>query len=110
MKEKVSARDRRLRKKYNITEAEYNQILEAQGGACAICCKPAEKFQKGLHVDHDHSTHLVRGLLCWACNRLLPSRTNLAALLSQAIFYLGDPPAEEVIGERYTPGKRKCRT
>lgn len=43
----------------------------SQGGACGICgFKHADSF-KGLHLDHDHKTGKVRGLLCCACNLAL---------------------------------------
>ena len=50
---------------YGITIADYNAILERQGGVCAICKKhPGET----LCVDHCHATGKVRGLLCRKCN------------------------------------------
>lgn len=57
-----------LRQSYGISDAEYQDLLEMQGGVCAICLnKPSAK----LHVDHDHSTGTVRGLLCKRCNLAL---------------------------------------
>jgi hypothetical protein len=41
-------------------------LLHAQGHRCAICRKPFG--DKTPHVDHDHKTHKVRGLLCVRCN------------------------------------------
>lgn len=47
-------------------------MLTAQGMCCAICKtdKP-----RGLcnqwHIDHDHATGKVRGILCTACNRAI---------------------------------------
>jgi hypothetical protein len=58
-----------LQRRYNLTEAEYQAMLEKQGGVCAVCEKPPGK--KRLHVDHDHITGKVRGLLCGACNLTL---------------------------------------
>ncbi|MFJ4974170.1 endonuclease VII domain-containing protein [Streptomyces coeruleorubidus] len=52
---------------YKITPEQYSQLLEAQGGVCAICGRPPEE-RKRLAVDHCHSTHVVRALLCTACN------------------------------------------
>ena len=54
-----------------ITDALYLEMLERQGGHCALC--PATPKTRRLHVDHDHKTGEVRGLLCHRCNRALPS-------------------------------------
>lgn len=48
----------------------YNAMLADQGGGCAIC--GAEPKTRRLHVDHDHKTGRVRGLLCHRDNRILP--------------------------------------
>src|SRR5882724_10053746 len=105
MDKKTKARDRRYRAKYNITLDEYKAILEAQGGLCAICRKPQIAFKLPFHVDHDHSTHLVRGLLCWPCNSMIPRRRNTIELIRRMLVYLVFPSAESVIGKRLTPGK-----
>jgi hypothetical protein len=39
--------------------AEVDAMIEAQGGTCAVCPGKPE------HVDHDHETGLVRGVLCF---------------------------------------------
>jgi hypothetical protein len=54
-----------------VTDAEYERLLAAQGGTCALC--PNLPKTRRLHVDHDHATMRVRGLLCHRCNRALPS-------------------------------------
>src|SRR6058998_3423009 len=53
-------------KRHNITEEQYNVLLTAQNGCCAICEHPPKK--KRLAIDHDHKTGSNRGLLCWKCN------------------------------------------
>ena len=58
-------------KQLGVTDDEYARLLEAQGGGCAIC--GAKPKTRRLHVDHDHKTGKVRGLLCHRCNRALPS-------------------------------------
>lgn len=49
----------------HLTNAEYDGLLERQGGVCAVC---GEKREGRLVVDHDHETGKVRGLLCNFCN------------------------------------------
>jgi hypothetical protein len=52
-----------LKTRYGLTAAQVDEMVAEQGGRCAICReKPAE------HVDHDHATGEVRGLLCFTCN------------------------------------------
>jgi hypothetical protein len=53
--------------KYHITLAQYDRMLDQQNGVCTICGKPPRRNR--LHVDHDHSTGIIRGLLCAPCNR-----------------------------------------
>lgn len=55
---------------YGITEAEYDVMLNAQGGGCAICRKPCRSGRQ-LAVDHDHRSGRVRALLCVVCNQSL---------------------------------------
>ena len=59
-----------LRKRYGITVEEYDALLAAQDGCCAICRKPPREGSR-LYVDHDHETNQVRGLLCPSCNTSL---------------------------------------
>ena len=58
-----------LRKLYGITLADYTRMLDDQDRGCAICgsVTPGRK-EKHFHVDHDHVTGRVRGLLCERCN------------------------------------------
>jgi Recombination endonuclease VII len=57
-----------LRFYYGITPEEYDTILLAQGGGCGICGGPPNGRGVHYHVDHDHDTGRVRGLLCNRCN------------------------------------------
>jgi hypothetical protein len=71
---------------YGMTIADFDRLLEEQGGHCA-CCPATVSDASGrvLHVDHDHASGRVRGLLCSACNRALgnvrddPARLRLLA-------------------------------
>lgn len=58
-------------KQLGVTDDTYTDMLWAQHGGCAICGAPPKT--RRLHVDHDHRTGQVRGLLCMRCNRALPS-------------------------------------
>lgn len=66
------AREQRLLKKYGLTIQAYNDLFKKQGGVCAICLRPPKT--KRLHVDHDHKSGKVRGLLDYTCNRKLIGR------------------------------------
>lgn len=88
----LSARHKRnchLIKKFGITLEESDRILAMQGGVCAICHIPfSDPRGYSPHVDHDHSTGKVRGLLCVLCNGGLGGfKDNIDGLYS-AIEYL----------------------
>lgn len=59
--------------KYGISEEEYYDLLEIQGGGCAICGSTDSRVIEGrakdaLSVDHCHTSGKVRGILCNKCN------------------------------------------
>jgi len=59
---------------YGLTPEMYSEMLDSQGGKCAICLSEVpNKTRPGrlFCVDHDHATGKVRGLLCCACNSWL---------------------------------------
>jgi hypothetical protein len=60
-------REGHLRRVFDLTGAEYQALLDAQGGGCALCGR-APRVGRSLHVDHNHETGAVRGLLCFRCN------------------------------------------
>jgi hypothetical protein len=74
-----SAHNQHLKVTYGITISEYELILSAQGGKCAICRGGTSK--RHFAVDHDHKTGEVRGLLCGRCNgglaKFMDRRQNL---------------------------------
>lgn len=82
-----SERNRHLKKKYGITDADYAKMLELQNGQCAICKSP-EPFGKKFDVDHCHATGVVRGLLCTSCNRMLGHSGDKEEVLIAAASYL----------------------
>lgn len=74
-------RERTMLRRYGITVADYEAMFASQSGLCAICRRPGKPAKNGkrpapLVIDHDHATGKVRGLLCHACNILLPQIEN----------------------------------
>lgn len=68
-------------RQYGMTRADYESLLARQGGVCAICKSSDPRSGGGVgkqagtsrkwgtfHVDHDHVSGKVRGLLCLNCN------------------------------------------
>lgn len=72
-----------LRRRYGIGADEVAAMVEAQGGVCAVC-----REGKAEHVDHDHVTGLVRGVLCFTCNGGLGQFRDRADVMERAIDYL----------------------
>jgi hypothetical protein len=78
---------------WNITAAQYDELLMAQGGLCGICRgvetqKHGSGHVKSLAVDHDHKTGAIRGLLCSWCNKGLGLFRDDPTLLTFAMAYL----------------------
>lgn len=76
---------------------QYEAMLEAQGGRCAICLREPTESRR-LDMDHDHFTMRLRGLLCPECNLRIGARKGASAPTSSwlraAADYLDAPPAE----------------
>jgi hypothetical protein len=77
----------RMLSKYHLTRFEFDNILKSQSGLCAIC---NEKLTKP-HIDHDHKTGKVRGLLCGNCNRAIGMLKDDYRLAINAANYLKQP-------------------
>lgn len=80
-------RKSRMLRTYGLTVEEYDEILETQGGVCAICQNECATGRR-LAVDHDHETGIVRGLLCHTCNLGLGALKDDLSLLEAAAKYL----------------------
>ena len=78
---------------YGLTEAEWDKLVEEQADRCAICRtdKPGGRGER-WHIDHDHVTGQVRGLLCHRCN--------------MGIGFFGDDPVIIEAAARYVAGHR----
>lgn len=83
---RAKGRNTHLMETYGLSEVEYDAMLERQGFACAICGRTTEKT---FHVDHDHRTGRVRGLLCTVCNlQIVPVVEKYQDRISRALDYL----------------------
>jgi 5-methylcytosine-specific restriction endonuclease McrA len=69
MAKNAQAHERSVQRIYGLKPGEYQKMLDAQDGRCAICGNKPVTIR--LAVDHDHVTGRVRGLLCRRCNRAL---------------------------------------
>jgi len=93
-------REGHLRRAFGITQTEYDAMLAAQGGGCAICGREPRRGSS-LHVDHDHETGRIRGLLCFKCNGGLGQFGDDIDRLATAEGYLAScDDLAEVILER----------
>ncbi len=80
-------REIHLRNKFGLTPDEYDGILDAQLGVCALCTSPPTPGIS-LHVDHDHGTGEIRGLLCVRCNNAIGLLRENPDLMRRAARYV----------------------
>lgn len=57
-------------KQYGLTLQLKNEMISNQDNRC-LSCGGKFKGSKNIHVDHDHKSHVVRGILCAKCNGAL---------------------------------------
>ena len=82
--QKDNGRNQNLKRRYGITVEQFNEMIEAVGGRCPGCLRITEDW----HVDHNHDTGEVRGVLCGNCNRAAGLvGDNPETLLRLAEFY-----------------------
>lgn len=84
--QKERDRAKRLRR-YGLSEEEFAALVAAHPG-CGICGGPPRGRWKEFHIDHDHATKKVRGLLCDPCNRGIGFLKDNPDILQRAISYL----------------------
>lgn len=86
-----------LRQKYGLSIEQFDTMLAAQGGVCAICDKTEPGGRWGTwHVDHDHGCcpgsrscgGCIRGLLCHSCNTALGHLADSPILMRKAADYV----------------------
>lgn len=83
-----------LKRNFNLSQEEYEGLLQQQDGVCAICGQPEHYINKGsqqpsfLAIDHCHQTGYIRELLCRSCNALLGNAHDDPEILRKAADYL----------------------
>ncbi len=85
---KAGNRRRHYKRKYGITEEQFARMVELQGNRCGICGGSEPGGKVGWHLDHDHKTGKLRGILCNSCNLSLGGFHDDIALLESALRYL----------------------
>lgn len=82
---KDSTRKWYLKTTYGLTPEQYESLYSDSNGRCYICKEEKEYY---LHVDHNHKTGEVRGLLCNHCNRGIGMLKENIDILESAIKYI----------------------
>lgn len=72
-----------LKKLYGISVEQFDAMLAAQGGLCAIC-----RTRPATDTDHSHVSGMVRGILCTRCNLGIGQFAEDPMILKNAIDYL----------------------
>jgi hypothetical protein len=79
-------RDAQVQSDFGLSPEAYKSLREKHGNTCSLCGE--EYTKKRLHVDHDHVTGVVRGLLCFRCNIGLGYLRDSPELLRAAADYV----------------------
>lgn len=84
--------------RYKLSKKDYYKIIKNQNNKCPICNTRFKSIYKKqgkrrlTHVDHDHKTGKVRGILCQKCNVGLHYFEN-KKFIRNAIKYLSFKPS-----------------
>jgi len=90
-KNKYRATSQQLVRKYGITSNEKEQMIKDQNNKCKICGIEFDVLDRAkIHIDHDHQTKKVRGILCTNCNLGLGMFKDNVDFLLNAVSYLKD--------------------
>jgi hypothetical protein len=77
-----------LKTQFGITLEQYNSLWEAQGSKCVICKRSPSEVSGRFHVDHDHKTGHIRGIICPQCNHAIGLFRDDISVLKNAIKYM----------------------
>lgn len=104
-----------LLKLYNLTPEQFDQIVLFQDRKCPITKRPlfpvdaaGNPLPQLIHVDHDHSTGIVRGVVTAYANTRLIGRLRDWRTAQNLADYLREPPAIQALGAPVVaPGRPK---
>jgi hypothetical protein len=85
---KRKLRDAYYRRQYGKTADEIDEIMTLQGGRCSICKAELPERLGSRHLDHDHKTGKIRGILCIDCNHGIGKLGDSPDRLLRALVYL----------------------
>jgi hypothetical protein len=75
--------------RYGISLSEKLKIIKNQGSKCSICGKFLDLNNPfKVHMDHNHRTKKIRGVLCSRCNHFLGYVRENIVYLEKVIIYL----------------------
>jgi hypothetical protein len=80
----IKNRDKLFCKKYNCTQEQLDELRSRSNEKCEICGIESKK----LHIDHNHKTGKLRGILCNRCNMGIGSFEDSMELFQKVIEYL----------------------
>ena len=89
-----SAQKSVMRRKYGMSLEDFRQMFEGQEGLCGICSKHLclscghNRCRQKAHIDHDHATGKVRGILCASCNIGLGHFDDSRSALGNAVGWV----------------------
>lgn len=83
-----------IKRNYGITRDQFDQLLVDSCGRCDSCGEQFTNTRSSHHIDHNHTTGEVRGLLCSRCNVALGMLQDNPQKIVQLLKYL----------ERYSDG------
>jgi len=81
-KQRLYRREYNIKKRYDITAEEYDKLFSASP-VCELC-----GIRESKHLDHNHKTGKIRGVLCNQCNRGLGMLGDTIESIEDALDYL----------------------
>src|SRR5215471_5368750 len=76
-------------RRYGINPEEKHRLWLIQYQCCAVCFEPIDLLGRNSHIDHDHKSRKVRGVLCHHCNIAIGLLREDPILFASAVTYLG---------------------